>query len=334
MRQSISSVEDNAVVAFIKRLSWSAVFAGVVIAIAVELLLSLLGLGIGLGSINPVEQSQPLKGLGISSVIWWLLSMLIALFIGGWVSGWIAGIPHKTDRALHGILTWCLFALINMYFVTTTVGNVIGGVGTVIGKGLSVAGEGIKSIAPEAGNMVKENIGWDDNTMRDLQKEAETLLKQTGKKELQPGKLKKKAGNIKDNLEETAQSVLENPQTADSQIDSLFKKLFRSGDATFAAADRDALVNIIVKRSGKSKAAAEQIVDNWIATANEVKAKAKEAKDKAIETAKETGHEVAAALSKFALFSFLGLILGAVSAAIGSVVALRHNDNEAEMHRV
>lgn len=74
--------------AFIKRISWSAIFGGVLIAIVTQLLLSLLGLGIGLGTIDPIEEKNPTAGLGIESAIWYIISSLAALFVGGSPVGW------------------------------------------------------------------------------------------------------------------------------------------------------------------------------------------------------------------------------------------------------
>ena len=54
----------------LKRISWSAVFAGVLVAIVTQMLLTLLGLGIGLGTVDPLQERNPVAGLGIGSAIW------------------------------------------------------------------------------------------------------------------------------------------------------------------------------------------------------------------------------------------------------------------------
>ena len=41
------------------------------------------------------------------------------------------------------------------------------------------------------------------------------------------------------------------------------------------AADRNAAVNVVMKRTGKGRAESEQIVDNWISTAKQAQAKLK-----------------------------------------------------------
>lgn len=47
-----------------KRISWSAVFAGVLVATVTQLVLTLLGIGLGLSTIDPVQERNPTEGLG------------------------------------------------------------------------------------------------------------------------------------------------------------------------------------------------------------------------------------------------------------------------------
>src|SRR5690348_7873437 len=95
-----------------RRVSWGALFAGVLIVLAVQLLLSMLGLGVGLGTINPSEGGTPnASSLGIGAAAWWGISYLIALLAGGYVAARLAPSRLPFDGALHGILTWA-FALL------------------------------------------------------------------------------------------------------------------------------------------------------------------------------------------------------------------------------
>lgn len=321
MEHKIDTLRDKSAFGFISRLSWSAVIAGVFIAIAIQLLLSFLGLGIGFGSINPLDEAKPFSGLGTGALVWWIVTMLISVFTGGWVAGWFSNHVQKTDLILHGLLTWCMLTFLNMYLITSSVGKIVGGVGTVITKGFSLAGEGIKAVAPEAGKMIKDQLGADDNTFGKMKREAELLLKQTEKKELQPNALNKKIDQASNQGESTGKAVLENPQEAQQKIDALFSKLFSENDSTFNAVDQKALVNIVKNRSGKSQAESEQIVENWVSTLKTAKEKVKEVKVEAEQKARKIGDDMASALSKFAIFSFIGMILGAVSASFGAVLA-------------
>ena len=93
-----------------RRISWAAIFGGVVLAVAIQLLLSLLGAGIGLGTVNTNLGSTPTaSSLGIGAGVWWVVSSCIALALGGYVAAWLAGIEIRFDGVLHGVITWgCL----------------------------------------------------------------------------------------------------------------------------------------------------------------------------------------------------------------------------------
>lgn len=64
----------------------------------------------------------------------------------------------------------------------------------------------------------------------------------------------------------------------------------------------------------------------WVNTINTTKEKIKQAKEEAVQKAKVVGEEVASGLSKAAIFSFFGLLLGAISASIGAGLAVRRRE--------
>jgi hypothetical protein len=99
------------------------------------------------------------------------------------------------------------------------------------------------------------------------------------------------------------------------------KNLFREGQDTVAAADRDAAVNVVVERTGKTRAEAEQIVDRWIAFYETAKAKVRDTAAMAEQKAREAGEKAASALSKASLMAFFGLVLGGAAAALGGRAA-------------
>jgi hypothetical protein len=87
-----------------RRISWGAIFAGTLVAIATQLLLTLLGLAIGAWAVNPSAGPAGMQGVGMGAGIWALLSFIIALFCGGWVAGRMSGLGNKLDGLLGRIL--------------------------------------------------------------------------------------------------------------------------------------------------------------------------------------------------------------------------------------
>ena len=303
---------------YLKRLSWGAVFAGVIVAIIIQLLLSLLGVGIGFVSFNPTSDTSALGGFGTGAMIWWVIAVIISLFAGGWVSGWLSTTNHKIDRMLHGVLTWSLFALFSLYIVTTSIGALVGGVGSIIGKGLSAAGGAIKESTPALSNLVGDQLGIDNEDLKNLKEEATLLLRQTGKSELKPENLEKTAKDLKDDAESTAKSAAEDPQNADTEVESLLSKLFSKGDETLSELDKEALINVVSARTGKSKAEATETVNSWITTVQDIKEKVKQVTQEAGDKAKQVGEDVTDAVGKFAIFSFFALLIGAAAAVFGA----------------
>ncbi|RZK34050.1 MAG: hypothetical protein EOO57_11945, partial [Hymenobacter sp.] len=207
-----------------KRISWGAILAGAVLALVIQLALSLLGLGIGLGTIDPLTEQNPMAGIGIGAGIWWVVSMLVSLYLGATVASRLAGMPRPTDGMLHGLLTWSVVTLLTFYLLTTAVGRIIGGVTGVAGRALSGMGSAVAAVAPEAGDAIKGELKEQGIDLNDVKHQARLLLRQTGKAELSPENLERTAKNAgRDAKNEAGQSAA-NPQAADDNFDELIDR--------------------------------------------------------------------------------------------------------------
>jgi hypothetical protein len=123
-------------------------FGGVILVVAIQLLLGLLGAGIGLGTVNTNNGTTPdASSIGMGAGVWWIVSSIIALGFGGYVSAWLAGIEIKWDGILHGLITWGIATLLTIYLLTSAVGSVIGGGFSAVGGVASAAGSGVKDAA-------------------------------------------------------------------------------------------------------------------------------------------------------------------------------------------
>jgi hypothetical protein len=75
-----------------RQISWGAVFAGVAMVLAVQILLSMLGLGIGFSTVDPAQNggTPSASSLSIGAGLWWGASYFLALVIGGHVAARLA----------------------------------------------------------------------------------------------------------------------------------------------------------------------------------------------------------------------------------------------------
>jgi hypothetical protein len=133
----------------LRRVSWGAILAGVVVALAIQILLAMLGAGIGLGVIEPTQagDNPTATSMGIGAAAWWALSGIIAAAIGGWVAARLAGIPSREVGLLHGFATWATATLLVLYFLGSTAGAIIGGAFNVAGQTLSGLGNAVGNAA-------------------------------------------------------------------------------------------------------------------------------------------------------------------------------------------
>lgn len=107
------------------RVSWGAIFAGAVLALAVQLVLTLIGAAIGLATLNPATGNSPSgASFGAGAAIWWCISSLISLFLGGYFSARLAG---TFNGWLHGLATWGTVTIVTIVLLTTAAGALIGG---------------------------------------------------------------------------------------------------------------------------------------------------------------------------------------------------------------
>ncbi|MBY3101906.1 PhnA-like protein [Rhizobium laguerreae] len=158
MTEPVSSVahihtrDDNPYLnAAFNKISWGAVFAGVAVALVVQLLLNLLGAGIGAAVIDPASDDNPsATTLSVSTAIWFVVSGVIASFIGGYVSSRLSGRPVRSTGALHGVTSWAVTTLIVIYLLTSSVGVLVGGVFNGLGGIVSSAGSTVASAATTA----------------------------------------------------------------------------------------------------------------------------------------------------------------------------------------
>ncbi len=143
---------DEAITASDK-ISWGAVFAGVVIALATQFLLNLLGVGIGAAVLDPATADNPTaSSLSIIGGLWFVVAGIVASFIGAYVASRLSGRPNETTGGFHGITSWGVTTLVVLYLLTTSVGALVGGafsgLSSVVGGAGQAAASAVSAAAP------------------------------------------------------------------------------------------------------------------------------------------------------------------------------------------
>jgi hypothetical protein len=100
------------------RISWSAVVAGAVFAIAANLVFTMFFAAIGL---TLTETDVRTNAINTGALIAVLLGMLASLFIGGWVTAQLTAGETEREAILYGILTWAAVVAISVALVGMSV---------------------------------------------------------------------------------------------------------------------------------------------------------------------------------------------------------------------
>lgn len=114
---------NKTVVDYHDRVRWGPIFAGIVVSIAAQLLLSALGMAVGLTA-GATGTNADLVGTSVS--IWSIISLLIALFLGSWVTASTCGPMNNKTALLHGLILWATTLAISAWLLASGVSGAFG----------------------------------------------------------------------------------------------------------------------------------------------------------------------------------------------------------------
>ncbi|QNE30764.1 hypothetical protein F1C10_01435 [Sphingomonas sp. NBWT7] len=277
--------EQTAVVGTVRRISWGAIFAGVVIAIAVQLLLGILGTGIGLSMVDPSDGTTPgAAGFGIGAGIYWLVTTILALGAGGYAAARVSGVTERFDAMVHGLVVWGVTLILTLYLLTSAVGGIIGGAFRTVGTVAGAAGATVGAAAPQVAQVAGVSAA-------DVREQASAYLS--------------------DAPSDPAQMT---PEQAQTEVAKRLPALARGG--TDGARAENEIVDIV---------AAQRKIPRDQAQAQVTRAKAQfvQAKNETVKDAKVATDKVAGAAAGTSFVIVLALLVGAVAAAFGAGAAAR-----------
>lgn len=316
---------------YLVMISWQSIIAGTATALAISIVMAVLGVALGFTVIKP-SSDNPVSGLGTAFGIWGVFSVLVSLASGGFVAGLL--LPVK--GAEHGFLVWAVVLIFATLFSGIAVGTAVRIVGSVvqgIGSGVASAtstvgatiGGGVAKVAQSAVETIPKQIGLEIDTDQLGDKIIETL-KDTGIETLQPDFLQDKFHEVKADLRAMLGRLRFDSDNFNQVLSEFFDKQSSRFDAIVKGINRDAAVNALVKKRGMPKPEAQELVDNALIAYSRAVAKAKTAVGEAKEYIQEARKQLedaadkariaadkfSCSMARSALAAAVALILGAV----------------------
>jgi hypothetical protein len=146
MVAQVNSVDDR-----FAAMSFRAIFAGWLVATGIAVLLYVGGLALGFSAFNAWNVSASVKGIGIGTAIWLVLTWIVSLWLGGMFASWYAAHDDHTIGTLHGVSVWGLSVTAVFLFIAIGLGGSMHrGAGPMRGGASSPAGPGTAGPAPGA----------------------------------------------------------------------------------------------------------------------------------------------------------------------------------------
>lgn len=252
--------------------SWAAIFAGAAAAASLSLILVVLGAGLGFAATSPwANEGASAKALGISTIIWLLLTQILASGLGGYIAGrlrvkWanLHGDEVYFRDTAHGFLSWAVATLVAAMLIVGTVGG--------------LAGAGVQAGATAVGAAASMAPKPDPNGYF-----VDSLFRSDGLAPVSDDAANGVAARI------IARSVTE---------------------GTLAEGDRTYLAQLVAQRTRLSQAEAEARVDQVFAQVEQAKVQAKQAADTAAKVAAWTALWTFVALLCGAFFASLAALYG------------------------
>jgi hypothetical protein len=272
--------------------SWAAIFAGAAASTVISLLLVIVGTGIGLVSISPWSNSGASgTTVGILAIVWSLAIPLFAYAVGGYLAGRL-----RTQ--------WVGVHTDEVFFRDTAHGMLVWAVGTIVsaclvGSLLSAAVSGVAqtgaALTSAAANVAGSAAGAASGNS-DVTAYFNDMLFRSQQAPAQAG----------------------NADTSKAEVGRIVARSIASGQ--IGDDDKNYVAQVIARQTGLSQADASKRVDDVIAKAKDTAQQAADKAKAAADIARKTAVYAA-------LWAFVGLLLGGLSASYMATVGGRIRDD-------
>jgi hypothetical protein len=159
MMANVAEPRVTDVLAVRSRVSWGAIAAGAMVALAIYVLLILLGVAVGF----EVAVRGSDVSLGTPAAIYTLVALLLAMFFGGWATSRLAVGESKLEAVLFGVILWGVLFVGMIWLVSA---GISAGFGAMLGlaSGVYSTTEGAPDVDRIAADL--RRAGVDDATVR------------------------------------------------------------------------------------------------------------------------------------------------------------------------
>lgn len=275
---------------WLRRISWGAILAGAFVALGVQITLSLLGVAIGLAILDPM-QGGGAGGVSAGTGIWMIISGIIALFCGGLVAGRLSGEPGPLDRAINGLTLWGVVIAVSLWLTAATASAIVGGALGIVRTSAMAVAQAAGAAAPAVG----QALGGQQQALSQIQSQIQQIV-----------------NTAADTTPEARQQLRESLQQVADEL---------GNQGQLSQQTREELSQILVGYADMSETQADSTIQAWEQAYQRAASQVQQQAEPLRQTAQEAAQQAADAAAAAAGWTFVVLLLSAVAAAIGGLVA-------------
>jgi hypothetical protein len=107
--------------------AWNAIWVGALAALAVALIIGLLGVALGAHELVPPRRVVRVRDFGFGAAVFSVVGALLAFGARGWIASKIAGLRRAEPAMLHGAVVWLLAVPLLLVLAALGAGGYFGG---------------------------------------------------------------------------------------------------------------------------------------------------------------------------------------------------------------
>lgn len=283
-------------------ISWSAVIAGALTAIAVTIIIISLGSGIGMALASPYSASPSTETMTVIGALWLVFSQAVGFATGGYVAGRLRRSPVPLHAAevkfrdgANGLVVWAIGVVVSVIILAAAVGKV--------GSAVSSAAEGAAGAGAVAAQSPPVNY-YSDMLLRPSPRNAAAAAAANGAAGAAAPPAGAETGAAQSGTATNSTAGIAAARQQQAEVNRIL--VTSLGLNGLSKDDGAYLAQVVSARTGLSQDEAQHRVD---AVVGQMKLEAK--------TAADTARKAAAYLS---FWTFMSLLFGAVCATLGGML--------------
>lgn len=290
------------------RISWGSVFAGVFIALAVQITLVMLPISFGMVFLGPESPGSP-GAISWTTAIMHILTMAISLFLGAYIASKLSNVPKRSTGMLHGLTVWSLAVLFNVFLIGQLFSGVTTGVTNAV-RGLSGMDVNF-SFMDTLPQGLRNELNQLNLDLTDLRTEISQILEQTNNPNLTQEALNQEIEQVRDISNRALQRIILSPGDAGQDFNQMVDQIVTATQDTWGNVRAEDIANVVAARTNLTDDQALVVGQRWKRqidqAVNNFEQNIRNAREQVVQGADQAMDW----LGQLALFSFLALAIGA-----------------------